>query len=188
MTQTIPPFPELVREAEKRLSRLLGGRCVISIHRELDDNLRTVIQTIDHEKFRQELWYSTDELDTRTRKRGFLCLLASLDGRAVAFDYGYEDEAEDTFFSDTTATLIEGKRVGSTLFALEILHSYHRGYKRTKQTTEELDEKGRPLTRIWGRLGFETVSTDPSGSVEMVLVYTPQRMRMLYEKYIRDEQ
>jgi len=183
MTQTIPPFPELVIEAEKRLSRLLGGRCVISLHRELDDNLRTVIQAIDHEKFRQELWYSSDELDTRTRKTGFLCLLASLDGRAVAFNYGYEDEAEDTFFSDTTATLIEGKRVGSTLFALEILHSYHRG-----QTTEELDEKGRPLTRIWGRLGFETVSSDASGSVEMVLVYTPQRMRMLYEKYIRDEQ
>jgi hypothetical protein len=187
MTQTIPPFPELVREAENRLSRLLGGRCVISIHRELDDNLRTVIQTIDHEKFRQELWYSGDELDTRTRKTGFLCLLASLDGRAVAFDYGYEDE-EDTFFSDTTATLIEGKRVGSTLFALEILHSYHQGYERTKQTTEELDEKGRPLTRIWGRLGFETVSSEPSGNVEMVLEYTPQRMRMLYERYIRDEQ
>jgi hypothetical protein len=187
MKQTIPPFSELVREAEKRLSRVLEGRCVISVHNELDEELKTAIQAIDHEKFRQELQYSRDELDTRTRKRGFLCLLASLDGRAVAFDYGYEDEEEDTFFSDTTATLIEGKRVGSTLFALEILHSYLRGYRRTKQTTEELDEKGRPLTRIWGRLGFETVSSDASGNVEMILVYTPQRMRSLYERYVSDE-
>ena len=73
---------------------MLEGRCVISVHHELDENLRTVIQTSDHEKFRQELWYSRDELDTRIRRKGFLCLLASLDGRAVAFDYGYEDEEE----------------------------------------------------------------------------------------------
>lgn len=188
MNQTIPPFPDLVREAEKRLSRVLEGSCVISVHRELDENLKTVIQTIDHEKFRQALWYSRDELDTRTKKKGFLCLLASLDGRAVAFDYGYEDQEESTFYSDTTATLIEGKRVGSTLFALEILHSYQQGYKKTKQSTEELDEKGRPLTQIWGRLGFETVSSDPSGNVEMVLTYTPQRMRSLYERYISEKQ
>lgn len=188
MTQTVPSFPELVREAENRLSRVLEGRCVISVHRELDENLKVVIQTIDHEKFRQELWYSRDELDTRTSRKGFLCLLASLDGRAVAFDYGYEDEEEDTFYSDSTATLIEGKRVGSTLFALEILHSYLQGCKRTRQSTEELDEKGRPLTRIWGRLGFEVVSSDSSGNIEMVLTYTPQRMRSLYESYISDKQ
>ena len=188
MTQTIPSFPELLKEAERRLSRVLEGNCVISVHRDLDENLKAVIQAIDHEKFRQELRYSRDELDTRTRRKGFLCLLASLDGRAVAFDYGYEDEEEYTFYSDTTATLIEGKRVGSTLFALEILHSYHHGYKRTKQSTEELDEKGRPLTQIWGRLGFETVSIEPSGNVEMVLTYTPQRMRSLIERYVSDKQ
>jgi len=188
MTQTIPSFLELVKEAERRLSRLLDGDCVISVHHELDDSLKAVIQTIDHEKFRQELWYSRDELDTRTRRKGFLCLMASLDGRAVAFDYGYEDEEEGTFYSDTTATLIEGKGVGSTLFALEILHSHHQGYARTKQSTEEFDEKGRPLTHIWGRLGFETVSSDPSGNIEMVLKYTPQDMRSLYERYISDKQ
>ncbi len=188
MTQTIPPFPELVREAENRLSRVLKGRLVISIHRELDETLKTAIQTIDHEKFREELRYSRDELDTRTGKKGFLCLLANLDGRTVAFDYGYEDEEEGTFYSDSTATLIEGKRVGSTLFALEILHSYHQGYKRTKQSTEEQDDKGRPLTQIWGRLGFEAVSMDPSGNIEMVLTHKPQRMRSLYEKYISDRQ
>jgi len=92
MTQKIPPFPELLREAENRLSRVLEGRCVISVHRELDEDLKKVIQTIDHEKFRQELWYSRDELDARTKRKGFLCLLASLDGRAAAFDFCYEDD------------------------------------------------------------------------------------------------
>jgi hypothetical protein len=67
---TIPSFPELVREAEKRLSKVLDGSCVISVHRGLDEDLKTIIQTIDHEKFRQELRYSRDELDARTKRKG----------------------------------------------------------------------------------------------------------------------
>ncbi len=187
MTETIPPFAESVKEAESRLSRLLNGRCKILVHHELDVGLMTDIETIDHEKFRRELWYDRDELDSRRQRRGFLCLIARLDGRAVAFDYGYDDEEEGTFFSDTTATLIEGKSVGSTLFALEILHSYENGYEYTKLTTEEVDEEGRPLTRIWGRLGFEIVSSDPSEGVEMRLKHTPQGIRSLYDRYISDK-
>ena len=119
MTETVPSFTESLKEAECRLSRLLEGRCEISIHHELDSGLIADIETIDHEKFRRELWYDRDELDERKEKRGFLCLIARLDGRAVAFDYGYEADEEGAFFSDTTATRIEGKGVGSTLFALE---------------------------------------------------------------------
>ncbi|HUS78949.1 MAG TPA: hypothetical protein VM050_09870 [Patescibacteria group bacterium] len=188
MADTTPSFLESVREAEKRLSRVLNGRCEIAVHHGLDENLMKVVQTIDHEKFRQELWYSRDEFDSRRKKRGFLCLVASLDGRAIAFDYGYEDEEEGTYYSDTTATLIEGKRVGSTLFSLEIIHSYQQGYRYTKLSTEEVDEKGRPLTLIWGRLGFRTVSKDSSEGVEMRLTHTPQRIRSLYENYISDNQ
>jgi hypothetical protein len=186
MTETVPSFTESLKEAECRLSRLLERRCEISIHHELDSGLIADIETIDHEKFRRELWYDRDELDERKEKRGFLCLIARLDGRAVAFDYGYEADEEGAFFSDTTATLIEGKGVGSTLFALEIIHSYESGYERTKLTTEEVDEVGRPLTRIWGRLGFETVSSDPSGNVEMALRHTPEGIRYLYDRYIQD--
>jgi len=186
MTVAVPSFSDSVKEAENRLSRLLEGRCEISIHQELDASLMSAIESIDHEKFRQELWYDRGELDDRRGRRGFLCLIARLDGRAVAFDYGYEGDEEGVFFSDTTATLIEGKRVGSTLFALEIIHSHESGLGFTKLTTEEVDEMGRPLMLIWGRLGFETVSSDPSGNVEMMLRHTPERIRYLYDRYIRD--
>ncbi len=187
MTETVPFFSDSLKEAERRLSRLLDGRCRISTHHELDAGLMTYIEAIDHEKFRRELWYDRDELDERKGRRGFLCLIARLDGRAVAFDYGYDSDEEGTFFSDTTATLIEGKSVGSTLFALEIIHSYENGYECTKLTTEEVDDKGRPLTRIWGRLGFETVSSDTSGNVEMILRHSPEGIKFLYDRYISDE-
>jgi len=187
MTEAIPSFIESVREAEKRLSRVLNGRCDISVHSELDEDLMGVLEAIDHEKFRRELWYSQEELDSRRKREGFLCLTASLEGKTIAFDYGYDD-GEGTFYSDNTATLIEGRGVGTTLFVLEMIHSYENGYRHTRLSTEEVDERGRPLQHIWGRLGFETVSADPSKGVEMMLTHTPQGIRSLYDRYVSDEQ
>lgn len=188
MAGIVPSFIDSVKEAENRLSRVLNGHCDISVYHELDEELMAVLEAIDHEKFRQELWYSRDELDSRSKRKGFLCLIASLEGKAVAFDYGYDDEEDDTFYSDNTATLIEGKGVGTMLFVLEIIHSYEHGYKHTKLSTEEVDDKGRPLQRIWGRLGFETMSADPSKGVEMRLTHTPQAIRSLYDRYVSDKQ
>jgi hypothetical protein len=188
MTEIIPSFIESVKEAENRLSRLLEGRCEIAAHHELAEDLVEAIEAIDHEKFRQELWYARDELDSRRKRKGFLCITASLEGRIIAFDYGYDDGGEGAFFSDNTATLIEGKGVGTTLFVLEIIHSYEHGYRYTKLSTEEVDDKGRPLQRIWGRLGFEVVSADPSKGVEMRLTHTPQGIRSIYDRYVSDKQ
>ena len=187
MTEIIPSFTESLKEAENRLSRVLDGRCKITVHHELAEDLMGIIEAIDHEKFNQELWYSRDELDSRRKRKGFVCLTAILDGKTIAFDYGYEDEEEDTFYSDNTATLIEGKSLGLTLFALEIIHSYKLGYKHTKLSAEEVDAQGRNLPLIWGRLGFETVSAGPSRGVEMRLTHTPQAIRSIYDNYISDK-
>jgi len=184
----VPTFADSLREAERRLSRLLGGRCEVSVHTRLDEGLLVVLEAIDHEKFRQELRYDRGELESRGGRRGFLCLVAWLDGGAVAFDYGYDGEEEGTFYSDTTATLVEGRGVGSTLFALEIIRSYELGHARTRLSTEEVDEVGRPLRRIWGRLGFEVVSTDSSGGIEMEMAHTPEGVRSLYDRYVSDSQ
>jgi len=187
VTEIIPPFIDSVKKAENRLSRVLNGRCKIAVHNEIDEDLMGIIEAIDHEKFSQKLWYNRDELDSRRKMKGFLCLTAILEGKTIAFDYGYEDEEEDTFYSDNTATLIEGKSVGLTLFALEIIHSYKLGYRRTKLFTEEVDDEGRILPLIWSRLGFEKVSVDPSKGVEMRLTHTPQSIRTIYDKYVSDK-
>ena len=185
MELVIPPFAECLAKAETRLSQRLQGKCFITVHRELSEELLTTIETIDHQKFRQELWYSRAELEHKKKLPGFLCLTARLNEEVIAFDYGYDDEEEkDTFYSDNTATLIEGKGLGTTLFALEIIHSYHDGYKFTKLSTEEVDEKGRQLQRIWARLGFETVSEDPVKGIEMKLTLSPSNITTLYTRHI----
>lgn len=183
-TINLPSFEEALRRAELNLSRSLGGRVTISVHYRLDDDLSELIRVIDHERFREELRYDQAEIEERGATRGFLCLVAYLDGQPVAFDYGYDDEEEGTFFSDSSASLIERKGLGTTLFALEIIHDLERGYKAIKLVTEELDEQGRALRGLWERFGFKQVSVDPVKGIEMRMTLTTEAVADIYERYI----
>jgi hypothetical protein len=183
----VPVFEKAKLEAEKKLTKSLDGRVKISVHRNLDERTMETVRSIDHEKFREELRYSKEELSERAISKGFFCVIAKLDGIPVAFDFGYDNDDEKVFFSDDTATLIEGRGVGSVLFALEIINSFHEGYFETKLSTEERDDKGRPLMQIWGRMGFEVVANEPDGNIEMRLELTPKTVKNLYEKYIKSK-
>jgi hypothetical protein len=187
MSVEIPSFMDALKMAEAKLNRSMGGDCVITVHHELDEGLKDTIMAIDHEKFRRELQYDGAEIDARSSTKGFLLLLLHLDGRPVGFDYGYEDEEEAAFFSDSSATLIERKGVGSTLFALELIHCYWRGYRTSKLVTEERDEQGRPLREIWGKFGFTTAASDPKNGIEMRLKLSPEAVDRVYRRYIAAE-
>ncbi|HUV55116.1 MAG TPA: hypothetical protein VMW03_07925 [Candidatus Krumholzibacteriaceae bacterium] len=187
MSVEIPSFEDALKTAEAKLSRSMGGECVIAVHHGLDEELKRIIMAIDHEKFREGLQYDSAEIDTRADSKGFLLLLLHLDGRPVGFDYGYENEEEGAFFSDSSATLIERKGVGSTLFALELIDCYWRGYRTSKLVTEERDEQGRPLREIWGKFGFTTAASDPKTGIEMRLALTPDAVAKVYKRYIAAE-
>jgi hypothetical protein len=180
----LPSFEEALKRAESNLSRSLDGHVRITVHYRLDNALRQTIQTIDHEKFREELQYSQDEIEERAATKGFLCIIAYLDNQPVAFDYGYGDEEEGAFFSDSSASLIERKGLGTTLFALEIIHDYEQGYRLIKLMTEEMDEQGRALSSLWGRFGFKPVSFDPVKGIEMHMALTPEAVADIYDRYI----
>lgn len=181
----IPTFQDALLEAEEKLSRSLGGSCIITVHADLDKETMKIVQSIDNEKFREELRYSREELEERAISRGFFCVVAHLNGKPIGFDFGYPNGEDGVFFSDDTATLIEGKGVGSVLFALELLHSYHEGYAATKLSTEEVDEVGRPLAQIWGRMGFKVLGKEPDGNIEMKLTLNSCSVKRIYEKYIK---
>ena len=187
MNVEIPSFEYALRMAEEKLSLSMDGECMITVHRRLDDELKRVIMAIDHEKFREELQYDSAEIVERSSTKGFLLLLLHLDGRPVGFDYGYDDDEEGAFFSDSSATLIERKGVGSTLFALEIIHCYWRGYRTSKLVTEERDEQGRPLREIWGKFGFTVSEVDCQTGIEMRLTLTPEAVDRVYRRYIAAE-
>ena len=181
----VPSFEDAVESAQRKLGLALEGPCEISLHDGLDEGLIGAIEAIEREKFREELRYGSEELASRGNMEGFMCLLVRLNGEPIAYDFGYnDDEEEGTFFSDSSATLIERRGVGSTLTALEAVYCYCSGYRAVKMTTEEEDEVGRLLKSFWERLGFRTVSSDPAEGVEMRLELTPQAVRGIYEKYI----
>jgi len=168
-----PSLRDVLTYAEKRLSGSLGGEARISTHTHLDDGLVEKISAVDHVKFRRELWYSRQELRARVGRPGFFCLIVELGGEPVAYDFGYRDEEPGVYFSDSSATLVERKGVGTVLAVLEMVYLLEAGYRAVKFTTEEHDQAGRPLRQIWENLGYRTVSVD-SGDVTMMMDITPQ--------------
>jgi len=168
-----PSLQDVLVYAERRLSGSLGGDVRVSTHSNLDEGLVEKIAAIDHAKFRKELWYTGEELRTRVGRPGFFCLLVELDSEPVAYDFGYGDEEEGVYFSDSSATLVERRGVGTVLAILEMVYLLEAGYRAVKFTTEEYDQAGRPLRQIWENLGYRTVSVD-SGNVTMMMDITPQ--------------
>ncbi len=185
MPKGVPSFEDAVETAQHKLSQALQRPCEISLHDSLDEGLIEAIAAIDCEKFREELHYGCDELASRGRMDGFMCLMVHLDGKPIAYDFGYNDEEEEgAFFSDSSATLIERRGIGSTLTALEDVYCYGSEYGSVKMTTEEEDEAGRLLRSFWERLGFKTISPDQTESIEMKLELTSRAVRGIYDKYI----
>lgn len=177
-------FEETRRKAEARLSGALGGASSIIVYHKFTKDLFRAVEEIESRRFRQELRYTREDLSSRSRKEGFTCLMVYLDGKAVAFDFGYDDAEEGAFFSDSAATLIERRGIGATLTALEALYCFEAGHRSVKMITEEEDESGRRLREYWERLGFRVTGVDPSAGVEMRLDLGPEVDRDLCERYV----
>jgi hypothetical protein len=181
---SVPHFDDAKRSAEAKLGRALGGSCTVEVSHAFDEALRDTILAIDDERFREELRYTREELEERFRRPGFTCFLLVLEGRPIAYDYGYDDEEQGVFYSDSAATLIERRGVGSTLSALEAVYCYGRGYRRVKLSTEERDEVGRTLRQYWERFGFSVVSVDEDDNIVMVMELNPETVARLHGRYI----
>ena len=184
MDSWTPSFIDYLRKAEVKLSSALGGRCRVAVYHEMNKDILKIIGEIEDERFRRELRYSERELTIRSKKRGFTCFIVYFDEKPVAFVFGFDDPEEGTYFSDSAATLIERKGVGSILTALEALYCQENRYCSEKMITEELDESGRRLREYWERFGFHVTGTNPKIGVEMRLELTPENVGFLRNKYL----
>jgi len=180
---TVPEYNMMKKMAEERLSKRLEKTVFVKLVKGYHEGTLEIIKRIDHNKFRDELQYSGLEIEERMRKTGFLCFLIYVEDEPVAFEYGY-DVSDGIYFSDSQASLIEGKGIGSTQFALEILYLYYKGYKKVLLTTEEMDDQGRALRGFWERLGFVKTNEDKNGNVEMELDLNKESAQYLYQRYI----
>ncbi len=179
-----PLFDDAKRSVEAKLSKALGGSCTVEVSHTFDEALRDAILAIDDERFREELRYTEGELEERFRRPGFTCFLLVMEDRPIAYDYGYDDEEPGVFYSDSAATLIERRGVGSTLSALEAVYCYGRGYGWVKLSTEERDEVGRALRLYWERFGFRVVSVDEDDNIVMVMGLNPEVVAGLHDRYV----
>ena len=184
MDSWTPSFTEYLGKAEVKLSGALGGGCRVAVYHEMNKDILKIISQIEDERFRSELRYSERELTIRSKKRGFTCFIIYLGERPVAFVFGFDDPEEGAYFSDSAATLIERKGVGSMLTTLEALYCLEKGYRSEKMITEELDESGRRLREYWERFGFRVTGRNPKIGVEMRLELTPENVGFLSSKYI----
>jgi hypothetical protein len=181
----VPDFNEAVLLAEKKLESTLGGKVQIKIFDVLDTELVGIIESIDHTKFRSELWYDSEQLENYSKKADFVCFIVYFDGTPVAYDFGYRDSDDGSFFSDSAATLIERKGIGSILTALEMLKCYDKGFSSIKFLTEEEDEVGRRLRAYWERFGYQVTTVSQKG-VEMSAILDPKLVLTVYNKFLKD--
>jgi hypothetical protein len=170
--------------AEAKLSTTLGGRCRIAVYHEMNKDLLKIVGEIEDERFRSELRYSERELTNRSKKRGFTCIIVYLEEKPVAFVFGFDDPEGGAYFSDSAATLIERKGVGSILTALEMRYCLEMGYRSEKMITEELDESGRRLREYWERFGFRVTGVNSKIGVQMRLELVPEIVSSMCHKYI----
>ena len=184
MSARAPTFKECLGKAEAKLSVALGGPSRVATYHEINKDLLRIISEIEDERFRSELRYSERELTARSKKKGFTCFIVYLGERPIAFVFGFDDPEAGAYFSDSAATLIERKGVGSILTAIEMSYCLENGYKSEKMITEDLDESGRRLVEYWGRFGFYVTNRDPKVGVEMRLELTPEVVKGICDKYL----
>ncbi len=188
MEPSLPVLEDAISRAEERLNEKLGEEVKINFRTYIDEKLIKKLTEIDHEKFRNELWYSNGELLEKSLKKDFICLIADVNDGPTAFLYGYDDEFDPHwFFLDEIATRIEGRGIGKVLIVLLLVHCFELNYTFVTLYTEDQDEKGRRLRMFYEHLGFTYMSTDPEVGVIMKYKIDEQELLKLYNRVMYSE-
>ena len=185
MSQEIPHLEDAHKLAEERLTQRLESNVKIVIRNFLDEVLISQITDIDHEKFRTELWYTSDELMEKTKKKDFVCFIVYRDEVPVAFLYGYDDEFDTSwFFIDEIATKVESQGIGKILMTLLLIYCAELGYKYVTLYTETIDEKGRELRVFYESIGFKHLLDDSENGVIMAYYINENELYRLYKRVV----
>jgi len=178
-----PFFEDALRRAAERAEEKLGKPVRITIFTHLDERMMTKLEAIDHEKFRQELWYTQDELREKTQKKDFMCMILSAEGEPTAFIYGYDHEGDPAaYFVDELVTQIEGKGLGKILITLTLIYCFELDYRSVILYTEDTDQVGRHLREFYEHVGFKYIETDPTLGVVMRYDLEEKALAALYSR------
>jgi len=178
-----PLFEDALKRAVERAEEKLEQSCSITVHTHLSGELIAQLEVIDHEKFRQELWYTHEEFIEKTRQKDFICFVLSVNDEPAAFLYGYDYHADSKgFFLDEVAAQIEGKGLGKILITLLFVYCYELGYESVVLYTEDIDQEGRHLRKFYEHMGFHVETTDPTLGVVMKYSIEEKSLNALYKR------
>jgi GNAT superfamily N-acetyltransferase len=183
-----PFFDDALRRAVERAEEKLDKPVRLTVFTQLDERMIAKLEAIDHEKFRQELWYNYDELVEKTRKKDFVCIVLLVEGEPTAFMFGYDYEGDPTaYFVDELVTKIEGKGLGKILITLALIYCYEMGYRAVILYTENTDKVGRHLQEFYEHMGFKYVTTDTGLGVIMRHDLEGKALAALYKRVMYAE-
>jgi GNAT superfamily N-acetyltransferase len=184
----IPKLEEAIFTAKSRLHEKLGKTCDIVIFVSPNNQVLDIIETIDHEKFREELWITNEELEEKTRRKGFIAFLIYFENQPIAFLYGYQNtENTSGFYLDEVATRIEGKGVGKILIVLSLIYCVEAGYTYVTLYTENSDEKGRRLKEFYEHIGFQVIENENEFGILMRYDIKEEKLLPLYNRIMIKE-
>jgi hypothetical protein len=124
----------------------------------------------------------------RSERPGFVLIMMRQGSELLAFFFGYEDpEIPGGYYGDTLASIVEGKGVGSSLFALVHIYCYENGYNHFTCHTEEVDEKGRTLRDWYIAMGMKHVNTTSEYGDLMRVKLTIEHVNWMFHRYILGE-
>ena len=130
--------------------------------------MMSAIMEIEKKAFRRELQYSKEELSRRMKEKNFVVIMVHVSGNPVGFAIGYKDPQEaSSFYMDTLATVIEKKRIGSTLYHLTAIFCFKQGFSHVTVRTEEQDDRERSPKEFYEKLGFYQIPCDPCEGIGM---------------------
>jgi len=157
---------EGLKKAEVFLSERLGKPVEVKASTTLDEATLGLIESVDHRAFKEELWYSKEEIASKSLRKGFIAFTVFVEGELMGMLYGYALDPS-TFFLDEAVALNEGKGIGKSLVKLIVQHCSMKGYSEINLYTEEIDEKGRRLREFYEGLGFRLRNVQPELGLEM---------------------
>ncbi|MBD3206736.1 hypothetical protein GF319_10405 [Candidatus Bathyarchaeota archaeon] len=188
MITSLPLLDDALNAAKNRLHEKLERECTISIYVNPNEQLLNQLEAIDHEKFREELWVTHQELEEKTRQKGFIAFMIYTDEQPIAFLYGYQEPGDPSgFFLDEIATRIEGKGIGKILIVLSLIYCVEVSYDHVALYTEQSDDKGRRLEEFYEHMGFYLVNRDPEFGSVMRYNIEEEKLTPLYNRVMFKE-
>ena len=142
MDEDVTHLLEGLRKAEVFLSERLGKPVEVRANTTLDEAALGVFESVDHRAFKEELWYSGEEIASKSRLKGFIAFTVLVEGDWWGCCMG-TSWTRQPFFLDEVVALNEGKGIGKSMVKLLIHHCEAKGYSVIRLYTEEVDKKDR---------------------------------------------